>query len=67
VGGLVQVLGVEGGAETEGHACAELDVVCEGGDTAVVDLGLWAREEKGARLVHGFNRALAEGMRGMGG
>ena len=28
VGGLVQVLGVEGGAEAEGDAGSELDVVC---------------------------------------
>lgn len=38
--GLVEVLGVEAGAETESDAGAELDVVREGGDTAVVDLGL---------------------------
>lgn len=50
VGGLVQVLGVERGAEAEGHAGAELDVVCEGGDAAVVDLGLLgAKEEEALR------------------
>ena len=50
--GLVEILGVERGAETEGHAGAELDVVCEGGDAAVVDLGLWgARGRRGVVLV----------------
>lgn len=40
VGGLVEVLGVEGSAEAKGDASAELDVVGQGGDAAVVDLGL---------------------------
>lgn len=38
--GLVQLLGVEGEAETEGGAGVELGAVGESGDTAVVDLGL---------------------------
>lgn len=37
---LVEVLGVEAGAETESDTSAELNVVCESGNTAVVDLGL---------------------------
>lgn len=41
MGGLVQLLGVERGTETEGNARAEEDVVGSGGDTAVVDLELW--------------------------
>lgn len=40
VGGLVQLLGVEGGADAEGDALVDLGVVGDGGDTAVVDLGL---------------------------
>jgi hypothetical protein len=38
--GLVQVLGVEGGAETKSGSCAEFDIVGESGDATVVDLGL---------------------------
>lgn len=38
--GLVELLGVEGQAETEGGAGVELGAVGESGDTAVVDLGL---------------------------
>jgi hypothetical protein len=41
VGGLVQVLGVEGSTETEGDARAEQDVVGQGGNTTVVDLSLY--------------------------
>lgn len=37
---LVEVLGVQRGAEAQGDAGAELDVVSKSGDTAVVDLGL---------------------------
>ena len=40
VAGLVQLLGVEGEAETDGGASVELGAVGESGDTAVVDLGL---------------------------
>ena len=40
VGGLVQVLGIEGGTEAEGDTGAEQDVVGQSGDTTVVDLGL---------------------------
>lgn len=41
VGGLVQVLGVERGPQTQSHTSSELDVVGQGGDTTVVDLGLF--------------------------
>lgn len=40
VGGLVQVLGIERGTETESDTRAEQNVVGERGNTAVVDLGL---------------------------
>jgi hypothetical protein len=40
VSGLVQLLGVDRSAETESNAIAEEDVVREGNDTTVVDLGL---------------------------
>lgn len=40
MGGLVELLGVEGSTDTEGHTLAKEDVVGNGGDTAVVDLGL---------------------------
>jgi hypothetical protein len=43
VRGLVEVLGIEGGAETKCAAGAELDVVGERSDTTVVDLGLFPR------------------------
>lgn len=48
MGCLVQVLGVERGAEAERDARAELDVVCESGDTAVVDLGLRVWKGRGS-------------------
>lgn len=38
--GLVELLGVEGGAEAEGDAGAKEDVVGDGGDATVVDLDL---------------------------
>jgi hypothetical protein len=38
---LVEVLCVQARAEAESHTGAELDVVCQSGDTAVVDLGLY--------------------------
>ena len=38
---LAQILCVERGAETEGDACAELDVVGQCCDAAVIDLGLF--------------------------
>ena len=41
VGGLVELLGVERGTETEGDTGAEEDVVGNGGDTTVVDLDLY--------------------------
>lgn len=40
VGGLVEVLGVEGSTQAEGHTRAQENVVAESGDTTVVDLGL---------------------------
>jgi len=41
VGGLVELLGVEGSADAESDALAEEDVVGDSSDTAVVDLGLF--------------------------
>ncbi len=38
---LTEILRVEGGAETQGDSRAELDVVGESCDAAVVDLGLF--------------------------
>lgn len=43
VGGLVQVLSVEGSTKTQGDARAEQDVVGQGGNTTVVDLSLYQR------------------------
>lgn len=40
VGGLVEVLGIEGSSEAESDTWAEEDVVGKSSDTAVVDLGL---------------------------
>jgi hypothetical protein len=40
VGGLVELLGIKGGSETEGDAGAEENVVRDGCDTAVIDLDL---------------------------
>ena len=40
MGGLVELLGIKGGAEAEGNTGAEEDVVGNGGDTTVVDLDL---------------------------
>jgi hypothetical protein len=40
VGSLAEILRVKGGAEAEGDARAELDIVGERCDAAVVDLGL---------------------------
>lgn len=40
MGCLLEILGVERGAETQSDTGAELDVVSESGDTLVVDLGL---------------------------
>jgi hypothetical protein len=42
MGGLVELLGIKGGAEAEGDAGAEENVVGDGCDTAVVDLDLFA-------------------------
>ena len=41
MGGLVELLGIERSTDAEGHALAEEHVVGDGGDTAVVDLGLF--------------------------
>lgn len=40
MGGLVELLGVDRGAEAEGNALAEKDVVGKGNDAAVVELDL---------------------------
>jgi len=40
VGGLVQLLGIKRRADAKGDAGAEENVVADGGDAAVVDLGL---------------------------
>ena len=40
MGGLVELLGIEGGTEAEGDTGAEEDVVGNGSNTAVVDLDL---------------------------
>lgn len=40
VGGLVQLLGIERGTDAEVDTGAEEDIVGDGSDTAVVDLGL---------------------------
>jgi hypothetical protein len=40
VGGLVELLGVEGAADAEGDTLTEEDVVGEGSNAAVVDLEL---------------------------
>ena len=40
VGGLVQVLGIEGSTQAESDTGAEQDVVGQSGNTTVVDLGL---------------------------
>lgn len=45
VGGLVELLGVDGGAEAEGDALTEEDVVANGDDTAVVELDLEGERE----------------------
>lgn len=41
MGGLVELLGIEGGTDAEGDTLAEEDVVGNGGDTPVVDLALY--------------------------
>jgi hypothetical protein len=41
VGGLVNLLGVERGTNTHGDTGAEEDVVRDGSNTTVVDLGLF--------------------------
>lgn len=40
MGGLVQVLGIKGSTKAEGDTRAEENVVSQGGNTTVVDLGL---------------------------
>ena len=40
MGGLVELLGIEGGAESEGDTRAEENIIGNGSNTAVVDLGL---------------------------
>ena len=42
MGGLVQLLGVEGTSEAEGDTGAQEDVVGHGSNATVVDLGLFA-------------------------
>lgn len=41
MGGLIELLGIEGGAESEGDTGAEENVVGESSDTTVVDLDLF--------------------------
>lgn len=41
VGGLIELLGIKGGSETESDTRAEKDVVGNSGDTTVVDLDLF--------------------------
>lgn len=41
VGSLVKVLGIEGSTKAEGDTRAQENVVGQGGNTAVVDLGLF--------------------------
>ena len=41
VGSLVKLLGIERSTNAEGDALTEVDVVGEGSDTTVVDLGLF--------------------------
>ena len=41
MGGLVELLGIERSTDTEGNALTEENVVGNGSDTAVVDLGLF--------------------------
>ena len=41
VGSLVQVLGIKGSTEAKGDTRAQEDVVGQGGNTTVVDLGLF--------------------------
>jgi hypothetical protein len=44
VGGLVELLGIEGGTETEGDTRAEENVVGNSSDTTVVDLDLKSQD-----------------------
>ena len=41
MGGLVQVLGIKGSTEAKGDTRAQEDVVGQGGNTTVIDLGLF--------------------------
>lgn len=41
VGGLVQVLGIKGSTKAEGDTRAQQNVVSQGGNTTVIDLGLY--------------------------
>ena len=43
MGGLIELLGIKRGTDAEGDALAEEHVVGDGGDAAVVDLGLFGR------------------------
>lgn len=45
VGGLVELLGINGGTETEGNTLAEEDVVGKSDNTAVVKLDLKRRRK----------------------
>ena len=61
MGSLVQVLGIERGAETKGDTGAEQNIVGKSSNTTVVDLDLYRSEEMNqnftnftkARKVHG--------------
>lgn len=53
MGSLVKLLGIKRGAEAEGDTGAQEDVVCEGGNTTVVDLDLG--EGDGVDAVLGGN------------
>ena len=44
MGSLVELLGIKGSAEAEGDAGAEEDVVCNGCDTAIIDLDLLSHQ-----------------------
>lgn len=63
MGSLVKLLGVEGTTETQGDTLAEEDVVGNGGDTTVVDLGLG--EGDGVDAVLGGNLE-TDGVAGLG-
>ena len=55
VGGLIQLLGIERGANSEGDAGAEKDVVRDSGDAAIVDLGLFGARQQLLSLSRPLN------------